>query len=107
MEKLKWISPIVKKISISPVVLNVRHIMIYRSKVSSQPQKHTQNHRKTQPHIHVDPEKIVKIGVIYDPCNLHCRRQNSTTTRIDYSFTTLYSTMEHATSGAPWPAGGL
>ncbi len=27
MEKLKWISPIVKKISISPVVLNVRHIM--------------------------------------------------------------------------------
>jgi len=82
--------------------------MIYRSKVSLQPQEHTKKHEKTQPHIHVDPEKIVKIGVIYDPCNVGCRRQNSTTQlKQDYSFTTLYSTMEHATSGAPWPAGGL
>ncbi|MCG2829406.1 hypothetical protein [Methanothermobacter sp. K4] len=82
--------------------------MIYRSKVSSQPQKHTKKHEKTQPHIHVDPEKIVKIGVIYDPCNLHCRRQNSTTTRIDYTATKPdysplhpYSTMEQATITAP------
>ncbi len=40
------------------VVLNVRHIMIYRSKVSLQPQEHTQNTQKNTPHIHVDPEKL-------------------------------------------------